>query len=655
MCLFFCSTITTSLVLLLLCTTSVQTIAKNYLKNKKAKMKKIYTFVFVVLITTFKVQAQPGVPAATPPVRNATDYVSLYSGAYTNVDSTDFFPGWGQTTIISEFYVGTDTMIKYSNFNYEGIQLKNGIDVSNMTKLHIDFWSTNCTAFEVSLINTSPAPTVEQAFTVTPTSGGWNSFDIDLSNYTNIALNNVGQIKLVSTPFGGTPGPTVYLDNVYFYKSATTPTITNFTIPSKNLGNAPFIITAPTSNSTGAFTYTSSNPAVATVAGSTITIVGIGNTTIKATQAAAGSYTAGTKSTMFTVNSGLAGAPTTAAPTPTKLPANVISLYSNAYTNVPVDTWSAVWDQADVADVQIVGNDTKKYTNLVYAGVEFTAPTINVTNAQYYHVDVWTPNATSFHVKLVDFGANGTYGGGDDVEFEYTCTPPAFSTWVSYDIPMTAFTGLTTKAHLAQMLFVSSASTVYVDNVFFWSTGVLATNLSQFNVSKKENTSLLNWTTLSETNNAGFGVERSKDAKSWEQIQFVKGNGTTTVAANYSTTDNNPTIGTNYYRLKQIDNNGKFTYSSVQSVYFSEKGTIGFSFYPNPSKNNINVALETITSKAASLELTDNLGRVIKSIAISNQNSNSNISINTANMNKGIYFLVLKDGAFTKSSTVVID
>ncbi len=616
-------------------------------------MKKIYFF--LIFSWAFLCNAQPSSPAATPPARNSTDFISLYSGAYTNVDSTDFYPGWGQTTLINEFYVGADTMIKYSNFNYQGIQLIRGLDVSNMTKLHFDFWSANCTAFEVSLINTSPAPTVEQAFTVTPTLGGWNSFDIDLSNYTNIALHNISQIKLVSTPFGGTPGPTVYLDNIYFYKSATTPTITNFVIPSKNVGNAPFLITAPTSNSTGAFTYTSSNPAVATVTGSTITIVGVGNTTIKATQAAAGGYTVGTKSTMFTVNSGLASAPTTAAPTPTKLPANVISLFSNAYTNVPVNTWSAVWDQADVADVQIAGDDTKKYTNLVYAGVEFTTPTINVTNAQYYHVDIWTPNATSLKIKLVDFGANGTYGGGDDVEFEYTCNPPAFSTWVSYDIPMTAFTGLTTKAHLAQMLFVSSASTVYVDNVYFWSTSVLNTKLSQFIVTKKENASIINWTTLSETNNAGFSIERSNDTKSWEQIQFVKGNGTTTVTANYNATDNNPAKGTNYYRLKQIDYNGTFTYSSIQSVYFSEKGILGFSFYPNPTKNSISVALETITSKNATIELTDNLGRIVKSIAISKQNSFSNISINITDIKKGVYFLVLNDGTFKKSSTVIID
>lgn len=617
-------------------------------------MKKFYFFTVLTFLTAFIALAQPATPAATPPARNTSDVVSIYGSAYTNVDSTDFFPGWGQTTLINEFYVGTDTMIKYSNFNYEGIQLIRGLDVSNMTKLHFDFWSANCTKFEVFLINTSPAPTVEQAFTVTPILSGWNSFDIDLSNYNNIALHNVGQIKLVSTPFGGTPGPTVYLDNIYFYKAATTPTITNFTIPAKNLGNPAFNITAPISNSTGAFTYTSSNPAVAKILGSTITILSVGNTTIKSTQAAAGAYTAGTKSTMFTVNSGLAATPTTAAPVPTKAPANVISLFSNSYPNRAVDTWSASWDAADVADVQIVGNDTKKYTNLVFSGIEFTAPTINVTNADFFHVDIWTPNATSFKIKLVDFGANGTYAGGDDKEFEFTCTPPASSTWVSYDIPMSAFTTLTTKAHLAQMIFVSNASTVYVDNVFFWATTtVLPVSLKSFTVSKKDNISLLNWVTTAETNNKGFAVERSNDGKNFEQIKFVNSNNN--VANDYSVNDNTPLKGANYYRLKQIDNIGKFAYSSIQSVYFSDKGTVGFSFYPNPAKNNLNVALETIKNKNASLTLVDNVGKIVKLLNISNHNSNSNISLNIANVNKGVYFLVLKDGTFTKSSRIVID
>ena len=80
------------------------------------------------------------------------------------------------------------------------------------------------------------------------------------------------------------------------------PTLSTFIIPGKNYGDAPFSLTAPTSNSGGAFTYTSSNTAVATISGSTVTIIGAGTSTITATQAASGNYTSGTITATFTVN-----------------------------------------------------------------------------------------------------------------------------------------------------------------------------------------------------------------------------------------------------------------------------------------------------------------------------------------------------------------
>jgi hypothetical protein len=156
----------------------------------------------------------------------------------------------------------------------------------------------------------------------------------------------------------------------------------------------------------------------------------------------------------------------------------VISLFSDSYPNVPVGTWSAVWDDATVEDVQIAGNAAKKYSAFVFAGVEFTAPTINATAMSGLHLDLWTPDATAapaiFKIKLVDFGANGAFGGGDDVEHELTftaATTPGLRTgeWMSFDIPLSAFTGLTTRGHLAQLIMVSDPKTVYVDNVYFYS------------------------------------------------------------------------------------------------------------------------------------------------------------------------------------------
>ena len=104
---------------------------------------------------------------------------------------------------------------------------------------------------------------------------------------------------------------------------------------------------------------------------------------------------------------------------------NVISLFSGAYDDVTVDTWSAEWDVADVEDVDIAGDSAKKYTNLVFAGIEFTSATVDATDKTHLRMDIWTPDETTtaaFKVKLVDFGADGVFGGDDDTEHEVTIT-----------------------------------------------------------------------------------------------------------------------------------------------------------------------------------------------------------------------------------------
>ena len=168
--------------------------------------------------------------------------------------------------------------------------------------------------------------------------------------------------------------------------------------------------------------------------------------------------------------------PNVAAPNPTFAASNVISLFSDAYTNVAVDTWSASWDNANIADIQVAGNDVKKYSNLVFAGIEFTSQPIDASAMTHFYMDFWTPDPTAapavFRIKLVDFGANGAFGGGDDVEHELglnnTTTPAlATGTWVSLNIPLTNFQGLITKGHLAQLIISGDPNTVYIDNVLF--------------------------------------------------------------------------------------------------------------------------------------------------------------------------------------------
>jgi len=172
--------------------------------------------------------------------------------------------------------------------------------------------------------------------------------------------------------------------------------------------------------------------------------------------------------------------PTTAAPNPTVAAGNVISLFSDVYSNVPVDTWNATWSQAyaSESDLKVAGNPVKLYTNLTYAGIEFTTHTINASAMTAFHMDVYVPSGSTIKVKLVDFGANGVYGplgsGNDDTQSELTFTAPASLTvgaWYPLEIPLANFTTLTNRAHLAQLIIsgdlASNTRTVFVDNIYF--------------------------------------------------------------------------------------------------------------------------------------------------------------------------------------------
>ena len=160
--------------------------------------------------------------------------------------------------------------------------------------------------------------------------------------------------------------------------------------------------------------------------------------------------------------------PTVAAPTPTTAATNVISIFSNAYTNVPVSSFRTEWSTGAMADLQIAGNDTKKYSDLGFVGIETTGTLVDATAMSYIHFDVWTPNMNELKFKLVDFGANGVWEqGGDNVEHELIFTPTK-EVWNSYHVALSDFTGLTSKAHIAQYIISGAPlSIAYIDNIYF--------------------------------------------------------------------------------------------------------------------------------------------------------------------------------------------
>ena len=169
--------------------------------------------------------------------------------------------------------------------------------------------------------------------------------------------------------------------------------------------------------------------------------------------------------------SGVGTDPTEAAPTPTQDAANVISLFSDAYDDVGVDTWRTGWSAATFEDVSVAGNATKKYSALDFVGIETVSNTVNASAMSHLHLDLWSADYTFFGIKLVDFGADGAFGGGDDVEHQINYEMPQQGGWWSLDIPLEDFTGLTTRSNIAQYILVgqpTGATTIYVDNMYFY-------------------------------------------------------------------------------------------------------------------------------------------------------------------------------------------
>ncbi|WP_026710165.1 glycosyl hydrolase family 16 [Flavobacterium filum] len=166
------------------------------------------------------------------------------------------------------------------------------------------------------------------------------------------------------------------------------------------------------------------------------------------------------------------------APVPTRNQANVISIFSDAYSNVPVNYYNGYWQpwQTTVSnDFSVNGDNILNYTIFNFVGIEFSSPTVNATNMTHFHADFFFPGPIApgrqLRVIVVDFGPNGVFSGGDDTRHSTTFTAPTLvsNSWVSIDIPFSAMPGLASRQNLAQIIFEGGdGSIMYVDNVYFY-------------------------------------------------------------------------------------------------------------------------------------------------------------------------------------------
>jgi Secretion system C-terminal sorting domain/Pregnancy-associated plasma protein-A len=168
--------------------------------------------------------------------------------------------------------------------------------------------------------------------------------------------------------------------------------------------------------------------------------------------------------------------------------------------------------------------------------------------------------------------------------------------------------------------------------------GVTLTNFNGHLTNK--NTVLLNWQTENEKDNSGFEIQRSSDAKDWSNIGFVKGKGQSSVAFDYTFEDKGPLSILTYYRLKQVDFDGKATYSKVINV-LAKKNNSQFTIFPNPTKGKTTTLELNEDMVDGTLTVTNAIGSIVKKQTINSKT----LTLDLSTLTNGVYIFDIQKGA----------
>ena len=187
--------------------------------------------------------------------------------------------------------------------------------------------------------------------------------------------------------------------------------------------------------------------------------------------------------------------------------------------------------------------------------------------------------------------------------------------------------------------------------------GVLSVELTSFKAKVADKQVQLLWNTATENDNAGFEIERGTDGKNYQTLAFVEGKGNTTENQQYAY-DDKDLIGNQlyYYRIKQIDYDGRFEYSKVITAQI-ERGNVQTSaFYPNPSQGG-QTRLDYTTTKTGELqiEVFDLSGKQLIQVVRNVTTGKNTLDFDFSALGKGLFFIKMNQEADSVYQKLIIE
>lgn len=311
-----------------------------------------------------------------------------------------------------------------------------------------------------------------------------------------------------------------------------------------------------------------------------------------------------------------------------------------------------VFDSGDYIFIYISGTDLSS-TNNIFINSDGDASTgFNdggwVASAQGAEILV----QGAFTYSSTNTTGNGGWGWNSvqsNIPFSHTPTEMELSFYI-YDFPITQ--NITIGANITEAGAVVSVPSNQTGTGWtpYTMQQVLPVELSSFEGrANKGSSNELTWATSLEIDNDYFSIEKSKDGRDFENVDKVAGAGNSDYEQVYNWTDAAPYDMT-YYRLKQTDFSGSFSYSSVISIANEGVKYTDISISPNPAVNEV-VVFTSELEQGAIVRVYDQIGRDVTGEVTLKSISDTSVQFNCSNLNSGMYFINV--GGTTRSLQVI--
>jgi hypothetical protein len=292
-------------------------------------------------------------------------------------------------------------------------------------------------------------------------------------------------------------------------------------------------------------------------------------------------------------------------------------------------------------------------------------PTFNTTGTASLDIAFWVyevngADASTDNV-VVQYSADGltwTTAPGTTTNFRNTslANDGSQNAWARKLYTLPAAVGNQSTVYVGLLFTSAFGYHSFVDNVTLGASGTFPVTYLVFKGERRGTTNHLEWVTATEANNKGFELERSADGTKFSSIGFIATKaegGNSTSSIDYSFTDNKTLAGTNYYRLRQVDKDGRSSYSSVVKLKGEKIDMAISALYPNPAKDEMRLAIVSSTNEKVTISITDLSGKEVKRINTAVTPGDNNIDLNVSALSTGTYYLRLISATETKTTKFI--